>query len=319
MDIVFLGVRKTGARVIRFGFVTQILLATIIIVPLCVISFWLGASYNKSPETLDKRRPLVVLGGEKSEALKEKITVLLEKGRKLEVEKISRDADLALLSQKIGQMQAHIIRLNALGGRLTKIADIDEEEFIFDSPPPQGGVMEESKEDGSKLTVEQLLKEIKELENELEQKGIEMDYLQGMFIDREMDRDLIPTERPIKGGWISSYFGKRSDPFTGKKSYHKGVDFAAKRGTKVHSAASGIVIWSGYRGAYGNTLVVDHGNGYTTRYAHNKKLLVKEGDRVEKGQLIALMGSTGRSTAPHVHFEVRKNDVPVNPLSYLDR
>jgi murein DD-endopeptidase MepM/ murein hydrolase activator NlpD len=127
----------------------------------------------------------------------------------------------------------------------------------------------------------------------------------------------MPSGSPVKNGWVSSGYGKRTDPFTGKKEFHKGVDFAGKAGSEVLSVGDGIVSWVGERTGYGNLVEITHGNGYVTRYGHNKKLLVAVGDTVKKGQQIAVLGSTGRSTGPHVHLEVVHNDQQVNPSKYI--
>ncbi|MBL4638591.1 MAG: M23 family metallopeptidase, partial [Proteobacteria bacterium] len=120
-------------------------------------------------------------------------------------------------------------------------------------------------------------------------------------------------------GWISSYYGKRIDPFTGKKAFHKGLDLAGKAGSGIHTVADGMVTWIGKRSGYGALVEVDHGNGYVTRYAHNKTIKVKVGDKVNKGQVIALMGSTGRSTGPHVHFEILRDGKNINPYNFVKR
>ncbi|HEY9050177.1 MAG TPA: M23 family metallopeptidase, partial [Gammaproteobacteria bacterium] len=124
---------------------------------------------------------------------------------------------------------------------------------------------------------------------------------------------------PITRGWISSYYGMRTNPFTGKLQFHKGMDFASKSGSEVQAVAGGVITWSGKRYNYGNMVEVNHGNGYVTRYAHNKENLVKVGDTVKKGQAVASMGSTGRSTGPHVHFEVLKDGRQINPLKFVQK
>ena len=146
-----------------------------------------------------------------------------------------------------------------------------------------------------------------------------LDQLQDYLITEDNIKSAIPTGRPIKKGWVSSYYGYRVDPFSGKKVFHHGLDFAGKAGSEVVAVANGIVSWQGSRGGYGEMIEIDHGNGYQTRYAHNKKLVVKLGDRIKKGQAIALMGSTGRSTGPHVHFEILRDGKTVNPANFIKR
>ena len=127
----------------------------------------------------------------------------------------------------------------------------------------------------------------------------------------------MPAGRPIPTGWLSSYFGNRTDPMTGRKAFHSGMDFAGRPGSDIIAVASGVVVWSGRRHGYGHMVEIDHGNGYTTIYAHNKRNLVRVGDRVRKGDVIALMGASGRATGTHVHFEVLRHGKPVNPLDYV--
>jgi murein DD-endopeptidase MepM/ murein hydrolase activator NlpD len=136
-------------------------------------------------------------------------------------------------------------------------------------------------------------------------------------MDRSLHERIMPSGRPVRNGWVSSGYGMRTDPFTGKKEFHEGIDFAGKEGSRVLAVADGIVSWAGWRKGYGKMVEITHGNGYATRYAHNEKLLVSVGETVKKGQTIALMGSTGRSTGPHVHFEVVHNDREVNPAKYV--
>jgi murein DD-endopeptidase MepM/ murein hydrolase activator NlpD len=126
-----------------------------------------------------------------------------------------------------------------------------------------------------------------------------------------------PSGRPVREGYISSYFGERMDPFNGEEAMHKGVDFATDAGADVLAVASGIVTWSGPREGYGNLVEINHGNGYTTRYAHNAQTLVSVGDTVERGQAVAVVGSTGRSTGPHVHFEVLRDGTQINPMAFV--
>jgi murein DD-endopeptidase MepM/ murein hydrolase activator NlpD len=132
-------------------------------------------------------------------------------------------------------------------------------------------------------------------------------------------KSAIPSGKPVKNGWVSSYYGYRTDPFNGKKVFHDGLDFAGKEGSKVYAVADGIVTWKGRRNGYGELVEIDHGNGYVTRYAHNKTVIAEQGQKVTKGQAIALMGSTGRSTGPHVHFEVLRDGKSVNPYKFVQR
>jgi murein DD-endopeptidase MepM/ murein hydrolase activator NlpD len=158
---------------------------------------------------------------------------------------------------------------------------------------------------------------ISSLSNRLRRQSSQLDALQFLMVNRQLEIDLTPTGWPVRKGWISSRFGERNDPFTGERVQHRGLDFAGTRGSEVLSVASGVVISAASRAGYGSTVEIDHGNGYQTRYAHNHELRVKAGDHVTAGQVIALMGDTGRASAPHVHFEVLRNGTRVNPSKFV--
>lgn len=220
------------------------------------------------------------------------------------------------LSLKLAQMQARLVRLDALGERLTTMADLDKGEFDFSSAPPLGGP---ESLDGEAVLDSDLKALFAEMDAKLEDRQQQLGLLAAMLADRKISRASTLAGRPITQGWMSSVFGYRTDPFNGRRSWHSGVDFAGKKGSDVVAVASGVVTWSGeYRG-YGNMVEVDHGEGFVTRYAHNQENRVDVGDLVQRGQQIALMGSSGRSTGPHVHFEVYKNGRPVDPSSYIHR
>lgn len=230
----------------------------------------------------------------------------------IELTRTTAQSELDALAARIGQMQAHVTRINALGQRLVKISKIDAKEFDFDEIPAYGGPNEV--ETGVSSGFEDVLAELNET---LESREQQLSILEDLIVKKQIQYEAKPTGRPITKGWISSYFGKRTDPFTGKLEMHKGMDFAGKAGSEVVAVANGVVTWSGPRYGYGNLVEINHGNGYTTRYGHNEEILVEVGDAVEKGQAISLMGSTGRSTGPHVHFEVLKNDRQIDPARFV--
>lgn len=222
------------------------------------------------------------------------------------------ETELDGLAARLGKMQANVIRLNALGQRLVKVAKLDGKEFNFKNAPAYGGPTET---DGvTNIDFEDV---IANLDKQLSSREEQLDVLEEVIMNRQLRSESKPRGRPIVKGWTSSYYGKRTDPFTGKLAMHKGMDFAGKEGSKIISVAGGVVTWAGDRYGYGQLIEVNHGNGYTTRYGHNAEILVEVGDSVEKGQVISLMGSTGRSTGPHVHFEVLKNDRQVNPSKFV--
>jgi len=226
------------------------------------------------------------------------------------------DRHMNALSKQLGKMQARVIRLDALGRRLTKIAKLDKGEFDFDKTPAQGGPV--TSEALQAVEVPDFLNQLKELSLQLDSRVEQLSVLETMMMSNQLQKDVLPKGRPISKGWMSSYYGMRTDPFSGKREHHKGVDFAGKEGSHVNTVAAGVVTWAAERYGYGNMVEVTHGNGYSTRYGHNKKILVKVGDKVAKGDELALMGSTGRSTGPHVHFEVLKNGRNVNPAKYVN-
>lgn len=224
----------------------------------------------------------------------------------------SAEYELDALAMKLGSMQANVVRLNALGQRLVKAAKLDAKEFNFKDEPSYGG----PSDDESVATVD-LGNVISNLDQQLSNREAQLDVLEEVIMNRQLRNESKPRGRPITKGWTSSYYGKRTDPFTGKLAMHKGMDFAGKAGSEIIAVASGVVTWTGDRYGYGQLVEINHGNGYTTRYGHNADILVEAGDSVEKGQAIALMGSSGRSTGPHVHFEVLKNDRQVNPSKFV--
>ena len=225
------------------------------------------------------------------------------------------------LALRMGQLNANVIRLNALGSRLTGMADLEDGEFDFQNPPAMGGPAETDELAATDMDrsgqLPDLLGDFDQLAETLADQEQQLHALEGLLLDRRLNDRVSPSGRPVNSGWVSSYFCKRSDPMSGKSSWHHGIDFAGKYGNDVIAVGDGVVSWSGDRYGYGNLVEIKHGNGYVTRYAHNQRNLVAVGDKVEQGQKIALMGSSGRSTGPHVHFEVRRNGKPVDPGKYV--
>lgn len=226
-------------------------------------------------------------------------------------------ADLDALTLRIGQLQGEMLRLNALGERLARQGDLEKAEFDFDKPPPVGGP--HAAAEGRSADVRDILEMLDGLDAELADREQKLTVLESLLMSRSLTERVIPSGRPIEEGWLSSRYGKRNDPFTGKQEFHGGLDFAGKKGSAVVAVGDGVVSFQGKKSGFGNLVEVTHGNGYVTRYGHNQKNLVKVGDTVKKGQQIALMGSTGRSTGPHVHFEVVRDGKTVNPAKYTDK
>lgn len=220
------------------------------------------------------------------------------------------------LTMRMGELNAGAIRLNALGGRLANMADLDEGEFNFENPPAIGGPAEsEVLTDSAQGAA--FFADINTMDRKLHDQEQQLMVLEGLLLNRRLNDRVFPKGRPVKAGWISSYFGRRTDPFTGKTTSHRGVDFAGKAGGDVIAVAAGVVTYSGPRSGYGNMVEINHGNGYVTRYAHNQRNLVAPGDQIQPGQTIALVGATGRATGPNVHFEVWHRGAPVNPVKYV--
>jgi len=223
-------------------------------------------------------------------------------------------ANLDALAMRIASLQAHLMRLDALGERLVSLGKLDEDEFNFSEAPPVGGV---NSDEGRPQEVTELAADMQRVERLLDDREKKLVMLEDLLVNRQLRRETHPSGRPVAKGWISSLFGYRTDPFTGHKTLHKGMDFASKAGTPVMAVAAGIVVRAERERGYGNMIEIRHTDGYATRYAHNQKNLVKPGDMISKGQTIALLGSTGRSSGPHVHFEVRRNGHVLDPRRYL--
>jgi murein DD-endopeptidase MepM/ murein hydrolase activator NlpD len=227
----------------------------------------------------------------------------------------SAEANVDALTSRLGLLQAHVTRLDALGQKLVKMAELDPDEFDFDNNPPVGGP--DSGSQFPALEVPELSQLLEDLTQQIDEREQKLIALEGWIMDRQLTAEARPEGRPITKGWLSSYYGMRNHPISGKREMHKGIDFAGKKGSDVVAVASGVVTYSGDRYGYGMMVEIAHGSGYKTRYAHNKENLVQVGDAVQKGQIIAHMGSTGRSTGPHVHFEVLKNGRQVNPIKFI--
>lgn len=236
-----------------------------------------------------------------------------------QVEQARREAEkkLAALTLRVAELQARLVRLDALGERLTKMAHLDSGEFDFSVVPALGGPQASLDSDGEPSP--SLISMLSNLSTQIEDRQQQLDTLEALLANRKLQNEVFLAGRPINKGWMSSRYGRRTDPFTGGADWHSGVDFAAKEDSDIVAVASGVVTWSADRYQYGKMIEINHGNGFTTRYGHCKSLLVKAGDIVKKGQTIGLVGSTGRSTGPHVHFEVHKNGRVVDPASYIHR
>jgi murein DD-endopeptidase MepM/ murein hydrolase activator NlpD len=224
------------------------------------------------------------------------------------------------LAQRIGTLNAHLIRLDALGRRVTNLAGLDRGEFNFNEPPPAGGPDDtDGLAGGGSAQVPELVAVLNELETQLVDRQKQFAVLESLMSMRELGERILPGGLPLIGGWISSHFGSRQDPFTGHVAFHKGVDFVGRPGSRVLSVGPGLVSYSGYKSGYGYVVEITHPTGQLTRYGHNSRNLVRVGQTVTAGQAIAVIGSTGRSTGTHVHFEVEQDGKLVNPIKFLPK
>ncbi len=228
------------------------------------------------------------------------------------------EQQLMALTLRLAELQSQVLRLNALGDRLASEANIPEKEFNFGELPPSGGPLSEV-DNPQFLSLSDLLLSIGDLTEQINREEKQLQLLESVTLGHHIENSSYLSGRPISKGWLSSYFGMRKDPFSGRPAMHKGVDFAGKEDADIIATASGVVSWAEPRYGYGNLIEINHGAGLKTRYGHNKTLLVKVGDVVSKGQVIARMGSTGRSTGPHVHYEILRNGKQINPIKYVYR
>lgn len=228
-------------------------------------------------------------------------------------------AHLNAMAVRLGDLQAQMIRLDGLGERLAKIAGLKPQELQslqLGSPPARGGAT--SSLPSRNFTIDEFADLLGKLAHQVDERSDQLGVLEALLVQDSASRKFLPSLAPIVDGWYSSNFGYRVDPFTGMRSFHDGIDFPANVGTAIVAAASGKVVYAGYHPEYGKIIEVDHGNGLLSRYAHASQILVNEGDLVVRGQRLGAVGSTGRSTGPHLHFEVRLNGVPQNPARFLE-
>lgn len=223
--------------------------------------------------------------------------------------------NLNAMAIKLGQMQAQLLRLDTLGDRLARLAGFKPQDLMFDQLPGRGGAL--STVPSHDLTLGDFTRQIDQLTKQLDERGDSLGILESLFTLDTVKKKLIPTMVPVEGGWYSSNYGWRIDPFTGQHAFHEGIDFMAEQGTSVKAAAGGVVVFSEYHSQYGNMVEIDHGNELITRYAHNSTLLVKVGEVVLRGAKIAEVGRTGRATGTHLHFEVRQRGASQNPTQFL--
>ncbi|MBC3808233.1 M23 family metallopeptidase [Undibacterium seohonense] len=226
--------------------------------------------------------------------------------------------NLAAMAVKIGEMQAQLIRLDALGERVQGLAGVKPEEFNFKELPGRGGAEILSDVPKAELNLLDFQASLDALSRDLNYRSDYLNVVESKLMSFKLQAKLLPTIVPVNVGYNASTFGRRLDPFSGRTAFHEGLDFSAPNGTPIVAAAGGVVVSAEYHPEFGNMLEIDHGGDMMTRYAHASKLLAKVGDIVKRGQHIANIGSTGRSTGAHLHFEVRIKGVPQNPHKFLN-
>lgn len=305
MKIIVISKRLGSTRSFHMGAIARAFLS------ICVLGIPVAGyfGYQKlSDEGGDRHSELTRAFGE----------ALLAQKKEVAEAAVEAERKVAAMTLRVAELQARLVRLDALGERLTTMAQLDTGEFDFSRVPAVGGPE-------SDLALEELLDQrgleavLAELGGKIEDRQQQLTTLEALMAKRKLQSDVFLAGRPVRSGWMSSNYGRRTDPFSGRIAFHNGVDFAGKEGSDVVSVAAGVVTWSGERSGYGLMVEVNHSNGFSTRYGHSRENLVKVGDVVKKGQVVALMGSTGRSTGPHVHFEVYKNGRPVDPSTYIHR
>ncbi|MFT6991686.1 MAG: murein DD-endopeptidase MepM/ murein hydrolase activator NlpD [Paraglaciecola sp.] len=242
---------------------------------------------------------------------------LEQQANEVDILKTTTEQRMAGIMLKLADMQSQIQRLDALGSRLVEQAKLNPDEFSFNKIPSMGGPL-----DNSPVIIQvqhELLSKMTSMLDVIQNKAQELTALESIMLSHHINQESRLEGKPISSGWLSSYYGIRKDPFSGMPAMHKGLDFAGKEGESVLATGAGIITWSGRRGGYGELVEIDHGAGLVTRYGHNKKVNVKIGDVVTKGQSIAIMGNTGRSTGAHVHYEVIHKGKQQDPLPYVYR
>ncbi len=224
--------------------------------------------------------------------------------------------NLNAMAVKLGEMQAQLTRLDALGERLSSLAGLRAQEFRFSEAPGLGGAAP-TLMPPQNLSLAEFGEKLALVSRHVENRNDMLGVFEAQLFEAAVKKKLLPNIMPVEAPYQASSFGRRIDPFTGQWAMHEGIDFLADQGSAVVSAAGGVVQFAGLHPQYGMMIDIDHGDDLVTRYAHLSKLFVKEGDVVVRGRRVALSGSTGRSTGPHLHFEVRFRGAAQNPAKFL--
>jgi murein DD-endopeptidase MepM/ murein hydrolase activator NlpD len=218
------------------------------------------------------------------------------------------------LTNQLSKMQGRLWRIEALAAHMRDLSGLQDDEFNFEQTVAQGGPLAE---EAREFAWVDLQTQLNQLALQLDRREKELGILDTVMVELQRSEQVQLSGRPIAKGWLSSAYGNRMDPITGQPAWHAGVDFAGSQGSDVLAVASGVVVFADRRDGYGKLVEINHGNGVSTRYGHHDKLLVKAGEIVKKGDVIGLMGSSGRSTGPHVHFEVLRNGRNIDPTRFI--
>jgi murein DD-endopeptidase MepM/ murein hydrolase activator NlpD len=309
MNVILVGKNHGKSRVIPLH-APVLAVAALLVLALVSVAAWSG--YRVALIAAEPQEPV------RNQLVSEWQQKLNKQREQLEQVRENARHQMDALTLRIGELQGRLLRLDALGQRFVESGMVASGEFNFDQPPAMGGP-EESAGPAEAFSVPELSRMIDELAARIDDRERQLRLLDEVSSQSRLEEERYVEGRPITWGWLSSRYGYRSDPFTGKRAWHAGVDLAGKDGSDIIATAGGVVTYAGERHGYGNLVEVDHGDGLVTRYAHCKTLKVEVGDLVQKGQVLALMGSTGRSTGPHVHFEVLRNGKTENPQTYISR
>lgn len=260
---------------------------------------------------------ILLLGGWAGYAIKSHANNIQAMSAQEDIQALEQQSEeyVSVMAARVAKLQARVMRLDALGARLAKGADLDDGEFDFSAEPAQGGFLPDEWA-GEIVSTKELKQMVDTLDTRVQDREEQLGVLDGFIAEKQLAFNQYLSGLPVKGS-VTSGYGYRIHPVTGRRAMHSGIDIAAKYSTDIVVPASGVVKFSGWKGGYGRTIDIDHGNGLVTRYAHNSMNIVEEGEAVKKGDLIGLVGSSGRSTGPHVHFEVIKNGKSVNPWHYV--
>ncbi len=310
MKIILINNRPDRTHTVDLSVLARTALVVVVLgIPL-ISGLWLGSLMS------DKNWELVF-----ENTLNEMRQQILVQYKDVESGKHEVENALSAMTAKLAQMRSRLVRLDALGEQLTQIANLQNGEFDFSTSAGLGGPNDSlNSELTSSMSSQQQIKMMfASLENNISDREAQLNVLQSMMSDDRLKNEATIAGRPILKGWLSSQYGMRTDPFHGKQQWHSGIDFAGREGSDIIAVAAGVVTWSGTQSGYGKMVEINHSDGYVTRYAHNKENLAKLGAIVKRGDVIAKMGSTGRSTGPHVHFEVYKNGRTVDPSTYIRR